>query len=456
MRATWILVICALAAGSIPAPATAGQTQTLQQQVRAMQQQLRVLVKQNVEQRRRIDRLEHGIARASAHKRATAVASGVSSAPASAPVAQFANYTSFQANGYARPPIKYAGNTVSVGVNNTTPPSPDNSSPHGNTLGQPGPQQETTNAVYQQQNALFARGLTFTPEVSYSYGDSRFFTLNGFMALGAIFLGNINVSRQQNSIATTSFNLTYGATKRLQYDVTVPFVSRSSTFSSVGAETSSAKASEKTIHSVGLGDINAGFYYQLPQRTLSSPAVILNGHVSFPTGRAPYGIKIVQDKDNNNLSYTQSLPTGGGTLGFSTGATIIKQMDPAILFGGMNLYYNTPTRFGDINPIDGSKAVPGWVAPGSAVSVTMGTAFALNDHVSTSLSFQDTVVNASRTKGDKGSWSTIPGSTVNAGMFNIGLTYAVNKHLSWQTLLGIGVTKDAPNFTLSLRVPHSF
>jgi hypothetical protein len=89
------------------------------------------------------------------------------------------------------------------------------------------------------------------------------------------------------------------------------------------------------------------------------------------------------------------------------------------------------------------------------LSVSVGTAFALNDRISTSFSFQDTLVASTRER-IKGPWISVPGSSVNAGMFNIGATYAVNKKVSVQTMLGIGVTHDAPSFQFSVRIPHSF
>jgi hypothetical protein len=37
---------------------------------------------------------------------------------------------------------------------------------------------------------------------------------------------------------------------------------------------------------------------------------------------------------------------------------------------------------------------------------------------------------------------------------NIGTTYAINHRTSWQAMLGIGVTPDAPSFQFSMRFPH--
>ncbi|HEY8297620.1 MAG TPA: transporter [Candidatus Baltobacteraceae bacterium] len=430
----WILVLSILSLGA--GPAGAAPKSTVAQQLQAMQRELQQLEKRNAEQQVKIDRLEHRLPALAAANRK--------------------KHSQLQPKTLVMGPMRFAssdgGAGSPTGARLVTPPAGDsNGKP---TFGAPAPEQNSVKATLQEQNALFQKGFTITPQLTYTYADNRFFTLNGFLALGAIFLGNINVSRQQNNVFSPSLNVTYGATKRLQYDVTIPYLARSSTYTSAGADSSSSQASEKTIANSGLGDITVGAYYQLRQRSLSAPNVIVNAHLTIPTGQNPYGIKIAQDRANNNLSYARNLPTGSGVYSVSAGATIIKQLDPAIVFGSVGYYYNIPGHFTDISPTDGTLQ-PGFVAPGNAISVSIGTAFALNDRISTSFSFQDTLVASTRERV-KGPWIGVPGSSVNAGMLNIGATYAVNKKVSVQTMLGIGVTHDAPSFQFSLRLPHSF
>lgn len=425
-----VVLICGLLASTAPAPAASAPS--LQQQIHALQAQLTALEK-------KVQRLQTKPKRLAAKAHAGRVIATGAIQPVTTPIARTAVY--------------YSSSRPAVPATALTTTSTAGSQPAS--LGTPGPQQASVKSTYQQENALFQKGLTVTPSFSYSYGDSRFFTLNGFMALGAIFLGNINVARQQNSVFTPSVNLTYGVNKRLQYDLTVPFTVRTSTYTSAGAQSSSNQQSDKSVSGGGLGDITAGLYYALPQKRIGGPSVILNAHVTAPTGRGPYGVKIVQQTNgNDNLSYAQTLPTGQGVWSLSAGATVIQQTDPAILFGGVNYYYNLIGHFKDISPDEGTTQT-GAVQPGDAISVTLGTAFALNDKMSTSFSFQDTLVRSTRIKELNGPWTTVAGSSLNAGMFNIGATFAVNQHTSYQTMLGIGITHDAPNFQFTLRVPHS-
>ncbi len=420
-------------ASIVPLPALAATT-TSAQRLRAMQHQLDVLKHKYDVQERQIKQLERLVLRSHGN---LAVAKAKPAAPAQpAPAPAVAARAAAPAP--APQPVAAA------------PPAPAVSS-----LGKPAPQTSSEKSIYEQQNALFHHGITLTPGIAYTYADNRFFTLNGFLALGAIFLGNVNVSRQENSLVIPSLTANYGATNRLQFDMTVPYVERASLYSSVGAQNSSALASEKRFFAGGLGDISTGFYYQLRQHRLDSPSVILNMHLAVPTGRSPYGVKIVQDPTNSSLSYPTRLPTGQGVYTLSAGATMIKSVDPAILFGGFNYYHSIPGHFGDIS-VNAGQVQPGTVAPGDAYSATFGTAFALNDRMSLTFSFQDTMVGPTRVHPNGLAWQSIAGSEINAGVLNIGTTYAINKRVSWQALVGIGVTQDAPNMTLNLRFPENY
>jgi len=433
------LAVALSAAMVLPTPVLADQT--LAQQVHALQLQMQHLAKENARERQRIKALERSrqqneLPQISSPNVVTAEPAVYQSTPSYLdPLPSQNHYVEASA------PLTSAAHLIAP-----PPIAPQ-------TYGKAAPTANAVKAVYQQENALFSKGLTLTPAATYTYGDNRFFTLNGFMALGAIFLGNINVSRQQNSLYEPNLNIAYGASNRLQFDATIPFVYRSSMYSSQGAQSSSAQISERNTHSGSIGDVNFGLYYQLAQHSLGSPATILSAHITAPTGITPYGIKVYQDTTNNNLSYVESLPTGQGAWGLQVGATMIKTLDPAVVFGGVNLAYNLPQHYNDISPYVGMTQ-PGTVQPGGSLSFTIGTAFSLNDRMSTSFSFQDSMVQPLRERPDGMPWTNVVGSALNAAVFNIGATYAVSKNLSYQTVLAIGLTQDAPNFQLTFRVPH--
>ncbi len=311
----------------------------------------------------------------------------------------------------------------------------------------------SVDATYLQQNALFKPGLTLTPSLSQSYATSRFFTLNGFLALGAIFLGNADVSQQKSSQTAFNMNATYGLNNRTQVALNVPYLHRTTTYSTVGAGYAADQASEATVDYGGLGDISGGVFYQVARERGSAPNIVANVQFTAPTGRAPFGIKNARAAANTNLVYPSTLPTGQGVWGLSTGVSLIKPIDPVVLYGGANVYYYFPGKFRDISA-DSATVSPGYAQPGHAFSINFGTAFALNERTSISLGYQQIVSASTRLRALGAPWQTIMGTSLNAGMLMIGTSYTTSDRRAWVTQLGIGVTQDAPNVQLNLQLPH--
>ena len=78
-----------------------------------------------------------------------------------------------------------------------------------------------------------------------------------------------------------------------------------------------------------------------------------------------------------------------------------------------------------------------------------------NERTSLSLSFSDKVSARARTRYTDGAWNKIIGSDANAASLNLGVTYALNPNTTVVGMLGMGLTPDAPDYTLSLKVPYS-
>jgi hypothetical protein len=59
-----------------------------------------------------------------------------------------------------------------------------------------------------------------------------------------------------------------------------------------------------------------------------------------------------------------------------------------------------------------------------------------------------------RTRYAGSDWLKIVGSDANAGTLNFGLTHALSPNATFVGVLGIGVTPDAPDFSLSVKFPY--
>ncbi len=318
------------------------------------------------------------------------------------------------------------------------------------------PAQSVSN-LYDEASGFFGGG-KFSVEtgITYTHYDTRALTLNGFLALDSIFLGNINLDRIKADNWTLDLTARYNMDQRWQFDINVPIVYRESTYSSGGAGGAGPVTSDATVtRDPTIGDVNVGVAYKFLDESENLPDAVVTLRVKAPTGKDPYGIKLVEDPTNNNLSVPESLPTGNGVWAITPGISLVKTFDPAVLFASMSYTYNMQDSFSDISPQVNSK-VKGDVKLGDSWQIGGGIAFALNERMSMSFSVTDQFARKSKIKPDGGDWQSITNSDYNAANFNVGLTFAATDNLTIVPNLSIGLTEDAPDFSFSLKFPYYF
>lgn len=352
-------------------------------------------------------------------------------------------------------------------------PAPDKAVPAAATTAQPEAPADTAGddikkrpdasksaqAVYQEQHALFERKFTFEPGLSYAYSDRNQINLNGFLALDAIFLGSVSVDKVKSHNLTLDLTGRYGLTPNIQMDFNIPYLYRYTVYESAGQGSVGTQYSSGSSYlnpRFRIGDVNAGVYYRLLTETESRPDIVWNFRVKAPTGSSPYGIKTIRPQStNSSLNYPETLPSGTGTWAYSTGLSLVKTTDPAILFANLGYFYNQPQHFNDISSNPG-QVVPGSVKLGDSLQYGLGMAFALNDTTSMSFGYTQRVTFLSRTKIDGQSWQDVSGSEGNAAILNIGATHAISNRASLVFGLGIGLTNDAPDIQVSAKLPYQF
>jgi opacity protein-like surface antigen len=318
------------------------------------------------------------------------------------------------------------------------------------------PAQSVSN-LYDEASGFFGGGkFSLETGLTYTHYDTRALALNGFLALDSIFLGNINLDRIKADNWTLDLTARYNVAQRWQFDINVPIVYRESTYSSGGAGGAGPVTSDASVtRDPTIGDVNVGVAYKFLDESADLPDAVFTFRVKAPTGQDPYGIKLVNDPSNDNLSVPQSLPTGNGVWSITPGISLVKTFDPAVLFGSLAYTYNMENSFSDISPQVDSK-VPGDVKLGDSWQAGAGIAFALNEKMSMSFSFTDQFARKSKIKPSGGDWQSITNSDYNSANFNIGMTLAVSPNLTIVPNLAMGLTEDAPDFSFSLKFPYYF
>ncbi|WP_411851679.1 hypothetical protein ACLB90_03775 [Stenotrophomonas sp. LGBM10] len=311
--------------------------------------------------------------------------------------------------------------------------------------------------VKQQQAALFSRRFTLENSLTYARYDRKQLSLNGFLALDAIFLGNIAIENVESDTLTYNLAARWGVSPRLTLNLDVPYLARKTVFQKGGAGGSAAAIAQEETTGNGIGDVGVSANYKLFSEHGRWPETVLTVGATAPTGRAPYGLdwKVLERDDDDFIRFAvpEEQPTGNGVWQANVGLSAVKTADPAILFANIGYIHSFPRSFDDIdaNP---DTVNPGDVKLGGSYYFGAGVAFAFNERTSLSISFSDKLSARASTRYRNGQWLKVIGSDANAGTLNLGITYALNQNTTLVSLLGIGLTPDAPDFTLAFKVPY--
>jgi len=310
-------------------------------------------------------------------------------------------------------------------------------------------------AVVDEVHGTFLPGFTFDPGITYSHSDRRAVTLRGFLALDAIFLGRISVDDVDTDVVRVDMGGRYGITDRHTLRFNAPFLWRKTTYrenQAGGAE----RAAETSVSASGeLGDVSFGLDWQVHPESRRWPDIVWGIDGTAPTGKDPFGIDI-ESIPGTGLRVPKDVPTGSGVWSASTGFSFLKTIDPAVLIANVRYFHNFEKDVNDLGTAEDQPNISGSVDLGDAVQFGLGTALALNERTSLSLQYQQRFSEKARTRVDGGDWQKVSGSDINAGTFNVGLTFALTDRLSILSNLGIGLTNDAPDVQFGMRFPYSF
>jgi hypothetical protein len=301
----------------------------------------------------------------------------------------------------------------------------------------------------------FHRKLTLTAGWNDTYYDRRQLSLSGFLALDAIFLGNISVGQTKAQIHTFDLAAQYGLSDDLSLNLDLPYVVRNSTFLSAGQNASSSAISEASVSDHAIGDVSFGFDWRLLREHENAPDVVASLKITAPTGTSPFGIALTQpDASNSNLQVPQRLPTGNGVWSINPSLSFLKTNDPIVLFGNVGYLYNVARNVGVIDPatIDSN----GRVKLGDGFQLGGGFALVLNDRASVSTSVSGLFARSTKVQLPGQGWQTVTGSASTNVSLAFGVNYALSEHLTLSAALQAGLTPDAPNYALSLRFPYAF
>ena len=304
-----------------------------------------------------------------------------------------------------------------------------------------------------EQHNVFDRALTLDFGLSYQHYNRKDLALRGLLALYAIFLGEINLDRVRSDQWTADLVTRYTLNDRWQLELAVPYMYRNTNYQSTGKENSSREFEEQTVSDGGLGDLSLAIYYRVLAEDEDWPDLVWNLRAKAPTGKDPYGIEIITS-ESGNLMVPKDLATGNGLWQLSTGFSLVKTMDPAILFASLNYGHSLKQDFDDISYQPRNQ--PGSIQLGDWYEYGLGVAFALNERFSLSFNINQRITLESSQGAEGFDMEKVTASDANAASFGMGSTWAITDKLSMAVNWSAGLTTDAPDYSIGLRFPYRF
>jgi hypothetical protein len=323
-------------------------------------------------------------------------------------------------------------------------------SPDGETVGEDKAEArrfQAERAILERQGGVLvpAGQLVIEPGMQYSNSQRNLLNLSGVSFLEAIFIGRINVDSIDRDVYTPSVEMRYGLHRRVELEASIPYTWRSD---QIATDVGGAREEVESQGNFGFGDVQLGVFTQLFFQENWWPDTVLNFQVKVPTGEDPFEV----DDDE--------VPLGLGTWGVSAGLTMVRTIDPAVLFGSIRYIWDIENDFGYDHVSrddrvaarrDGTRAPrtgPGKIDFGDTIEYSLGMAFALNERLAMTMSLQHSLTSETQSNG-----SSIIGSDLNSARLFLGGSYRMSQLATVNLNLGLGITEDAPDYTLEVSVP---
>jgi len=273
--------------------------------------------------------------------------------------------------------------------------------------------------------------LVIEPGFEYTTLDRDKLQVSGFSLIPALIIGRFELNQISRDIYTPYLSVRYGAASWLEAAVDVPYFIRKDRYTfteGTDPNTNSAVDRQQSIDGNGIGDIQFGLNGHVIREGGWIPDTLLRVIATAPTGNDPFEVDAAEE-----------VAVGSGTWSVAPGFTVVKTVDPAVVFASGSYTFNFARNVDGLGRYD----------PGDGWEYNLGLALALNERMALSFSLQDRIFEKSSIDD-----VDILRTDANAGTFYLGLSYALSQTLSTNFSLGIGITEDAPDFSVEIRLPY--
>ncbi len=298
------------------------------------------------------------------------------------------------------------------------------------------------------QSALTPRGKwVLEPSLEFAAASNDRVALVGFTFPPALTIGLIDVRRVNREFFLAALSARYGLTRRMEVEVKVPWVYRSESTTARPLATPSSTDSVFDNDGSGIGDVELGLRYQLNVGSATKPFYVASLRLKTVTGKGPFEVDTYNPLPGATLQ--SELPTGTGFYALQPAITALLPSDPAVFFGTLSYTWNIKD---DVDERDAEGNRIGEYDPGDAFNFNFGVGLALNERSSFSVGYEHNVVFKDRLNGED-----VPlAQRFHIGRILFGYSYQLTRRANFNLTLGAGITDDAPDVTITARLPIMF
>ncbi len=303
-------------------------------------------------------------------------------------------------------------------------------------------------AIAELGGVLTPRGsLILEPLFEYSNSQVNRATFQGVEIASVALIGVFEIEDADRDITAASLTGRYGITNRLELELKLPYISRDDNFTATVPQVETAEeqpfTTQKSLQGAGLGDVEVALHYQLNRGQNGWPFLVGNLRYKADTGDGPFDVE--RDAAGNETE----LATGSGFEAIEPSLTVLYPSAPGMFFANVGYLF---ALHQSVDKIFGDQSV-GNFASGDTVRVNFGMAYAMNDRASYTLGFKQDFIKKSEVNIND---VKITSSDLKVGSFLLGFALQPSSKVSVNLNLEFGVTADAPDVRVTLRLPYSF